>query len=89
MRGRDGEPSRAILMHSYAWTAIRMTSFSSATDPDVMLLDKIYARLRPEYSSGDGSAKQSRIPGDVFEKALEKLAHGGAIVNATDDVSRG
>jgi DNA topoisomerase III len=87
--GRDGEPSRAILMHSYA-DRYTHDFFFERDYPDVMLLDKIYARLRPEPQAREYLEKQTRIPGDVFEKALEKLwAHGGAIVNATDDVSRG
>jgi DNA topoisomerase-3 len=87
--GRDGEASRAILMHSYA-DRYTHDFFFERDYPDVMLLDRIYARLRPEPQAREYLEKQSRIPGDVFEKALEKLwAHGGAIVNATDDVSRG
>ncbi len=87
--GRDGEPSRAILMHSYA-DRYTHDFFFERDYPDVMLLDKIYARLRPEAQAREYLEKQSRIPGDVFEKALEKLwAHGGAIVDATDDVSKG
>ncbi len=34
--------------------------------------------------------KQSRVASDVFEKALEKLwTHGGAIIDADDNLSRG
>ncbi len=85
--GRDGEPSRAILMHSYA-DRYTHDFFFERDYPDVMLLDKIYARLRPEPQPREYLEKQSRIPGDVFEKALEKLwAHGGAIVDAADNVS--
>jgi DNA topoisomerase III len=85
--GRDGKPSRAILMHSYA-DRYTHDFFFERDYPDVMLLDKIYARLRPEPQPREYLEKQSRIPGDVFEKALEKLwAHGGAIVDAADNVS--
>jgi superfamily II DNA helicase RecQ len=85
--GRDGEPSRAILMHSYA-DRYTHDFFFERDYPDVMLLDKIYARLRPEPQPREYLEKQSRIPGDVFEKAIEKLwAHGGAIVDAADNVS--
>ncbi len=87
--GRDGEPSRAILMHSYA-DRYTHDFFFERDYPDVMLLDQIYARLRPEPQPREYLEKQSRVPGDVFEKALEKLwTHGGAIVDATDDLSRG
>ena len=42
--GRDGQPSRAILMHSYA---DRYThDFFERDYPDVNFLDQIYGRLR-------------------------------------------
>jgi len=86
--GRDGEPSRAILMHSYA-DRYTHDFFFERDYPDIKLLDQIYARLRPEPQARDFLEKQSRIPADVFEKALEKLwAHGGATVDASDEVSR-
>ena len=87
--GRDGEPSRAILMHSYA---DRHTHdfFFERDYPDVKMLDKIYARLRPESQQREDVEEQSRVPRDVFEKALEKLwAHGGAIVDASENLTRG
>jgi DNA topoisomerase-3 len=86
--GRDGEPSRAILMHSYA-DRYTHDFFFERDYPDVKLLDQIYERLRSEPQAREFLEKQSRIPGDVFEKALEKLwAHGGAAVDAMDEVSR-
>ena len=86
--GRDGEPSRAILMHSYA-DRYTHDFFFERDYPDVKLLDQIYGRLRPEPQAREFLEKQSRIPADVFEKALEKLwAHGGAAVDAMDEVSR-
>ena len=87
--GRDGELSRAILMHSYA---DRHTHdfFFERDYPDVKVLDQIYGRLRPEAQPREWIEKQSRVPADVFEKALEKLwTHGGAIIDADDNLSRG
>ncbi len=86
--GRDGEPSRAILMHSYA-DRYTHDFFFERDYPDVKFLDQIYGKLRPEPQEREYLEKQSRIPADVFEKALEKLwAHGGAAVDAMDQVSR-
>ena len=45
--GRDGEPSRAILMHSYA-DRYTHDFFFERDYPDVKLLDQIYGRLRAE-----------------------------------------
>ena len=80
--GRDGEPSRAILMHSYA---DRHTHdfFFERDYPDVKFLDQIYGRLRAEPQPREFIERQSRIPSDVFEKALEKLwTHGGVVIDA-------
>ncbi len=87
--GRDGEPSRAILMHSYA---DRHTHdfFFERDYPDVKMLDQIFDRLTADAQPREVIEKRSRIPRDVFEKALEKLwTHGGVVVNAAEDLARG
>jgi superfamily II DNA helicase RecQ len=87
--GRDGEPSRAILMHSYA-DRYTHDFFFERDYPDVKVLDQIFAKLSPASVDRSLLQKQSRIPMDVFEKALEKLwAHGGAVVDSSDNVSLG
>jgi DNA topoisomerase-3 len=87
--GRDGAMSRAVLMHSYA-DRYTHDFFFERDYPDVPLLDKIFARLRKDPVDRAELQKQTRIPADVFEKALEKLwTHGGAIVDSSDYVSLG
>ena len=87
--GRDGEPSRAILMHSYA-DRYTHDFFFERDYPDVKFLDQIYGRLRAEAQPREFLEKQSRVPSDIFEKALEKLwTHSGAIIDAADNLSRG
>jgi len=87
--GRDGEPSRAILMHSYA-DRYTHDFFFERDYPDVRILDQIYARLGPEPQPREFVEKQSRVGSAVFEKALEKLwTHSGVIIDAEDDLSRG
>jgi DNA topoisomerase-3 len=87
--GRDGEPSRAILMHSYA-DRYTHDFFFERDYPDMNMLDQIHARLRAQPQPREVIEKQSRVPGDVFEKALEKLwAHGGVTVDAGDNLSLG
>ena len=87
--GRDGLPSRAILMHSYA-DRYTHDFFFERDYPDVPILDQIFARLRPAPIDRGELRKQTRIPAEVFEKALEKLwTHGGAIVDYSDNVSLG
>src|SRR5580700_8985869 len=81
--GRDGEPSRAILMHSYA-DRYAHDFFFERDYPDVKMLDQIYARLRKEAQPRELIEKQVRVGQEIFAKALEKLwMHGGVAVDAT------
>src|SRR5207253_5960656 len=69
--GRDGLPSRTILMHSYADR--RTHDFFFERDyPDVRLLDQIFQRLGAEPIAKDALADRVRMKSEVFEKALEK-----------------
>src|SRR5665213_770230 len=87
--GRDGKPSRAILMHSYA-DRYTHDFFFERDYPDVAVLDQIFGRLSGTPVDRYALQKQSRHPMDVFEKALEKLwTHGGAVVESSDNVSAG
>jgi DNA topoisomerase-3 len=87
--GRDGGPSRTILMHSYADR--RTHDFFFERDyPDVSVLDAIFARLRAEPQEKEALQRQAPVEEDVFDKALEKLwIHGGAIMDFAENVSRG
>jgi DNA topoisomerase III len=87
--GRDGAPSRAILMHSYA---DRRTHdyFFERDYPDVTVLDAIYRLLRPEPQPKAALQSHLRFDEGVFDKALEKLwTHGGAVVDFAENVSLG
>jgi superfamily II DNA helicase RecQ len=87
--GRDGEPSRAILMHSYA---DRHTHdfFFERDYPDVTVLDGIFTRLWPEPQGKSALKERMRMDPDLFDKALEKLwIHGGAVLDYAENVSRG
>ena len=87
--GRDGKPSRAVLL--YSWADRRTHEFFLNRDyPPVETLQKLYDELsenpapRPDLERGfDDDA-------EIFEKALEKLwIHGGARIDADDNVLRG
>ncbi len=87
--GRDGLPSRAILMHSYA-DRYTHDFFFERDYPDAKVLDRIFAALRPQPQSKTDLRKQLRIDADTFDKALEKLwIHGGAVVDFAENASRG
>ncbi len=87
--GRDGLPSRAILMH--AW-ADRHTHdyFFERNYPPASALMRIFECLNATPQSKEAVAKQSHLTGDQFDMAMEKLwIHGGAVVDYEDNLSRG
>ena len=87
--GRDGAPSRAILMHSYA-DRHKHDYFHERDYPDVKVLDVIYAKLTDRPVAREELESGSRVKQEVFEKALEKLwIHGGALVDFAENVVRG
>ncbi len=87
--GRDGNPSRAILMYSYA---DRHTHdfFIGRDYPPVALLDRIFAVLADQPQSKETVRRRTKMDEDVFDKALEKLwIHKGAMVDFAENVSLG
>ena len=87
--GRDGAPSRTILMHSYADR--RTHDFFFERDyPDVKVLESIYDRLGDEPVAKDELRRKLRMDEESLDKALEKLwIHGGAQVDFAENLSRG
>ena len=87
--GRDGAPSRAVLMHSYA-DRFTHDFFFDRDYPDVSVLENIYARLGEDARPKEMVQSMARMDPDVFDKALEKLwIHGGAVVDAAENLKRG
>jgi len=87
--GRDGKPSRALLMHSYA-DRYTHDFFFERDYPDVAILDRIFALLAAQPLEKREIQKQMRMDPEVFDRALEKLwTHGGAVVDYAENVSRG
>ena len=87
--GRDGKPSRTLLMHSYA---DRRTHdfFFERNYPDISFLQALFDKLRPEPVEKTELQEKSRMDPDVFDRVLEKLwIHGGAQVDFAENVSRG
>ena len=94
--GRDGEPSRAILMHSYA--DIRTHDFFLKRDyPPIDSVQKVYNALtnepQPLDEIRDSLIRNPRNPEldeESFAKAIEKLfIHGGASVDYNNNAVRG
>ncbi|HEX4582344.1 MAG TPA: HRDC domain-containing protein, partial [Acidobacteriaceae bacterium] len=91
--GRDGRPSRTILMHSYADR--RTHEFFLERDyPALDELERIHKalgrRVDTEPLHRDDLRSALRMDAEVFEKALEKLyIHGAVTVTYDDQVSLG
>jgi DNA topoisomerase III len=87
--GRDGLPSRAVLMHHFV---DRKTHefFLDRDYPDAAVLEKITRALRDEPQDSEAVRRRARISMDDFEKALEKLwIHGGVKGVPEDQLTRG
>ena len=87
--GRDGQPSRTVLMHHFA---DRKTHefFLNRDYPDVGMLDQLFKALKATPVSAQTLRKKTRISKLDFEKALEKLwVHGGVQGVTEDKLQRG
>jgi len=87
--GRDGLPSRAILLHSYGDT--RTHEFFLGRDyPEPAILEKVFHALQSEPIASEDLLRVVKIDPEVLEKTLEKLwMFGGAIVTPEGDAARG
>jgi DNA topoisomerase-3 len=87
--GRDGKPSRAILLYSFADR--RNHEWFHARDyPDVTELDRIYRALTAEPQIDGQIRKRLGMDEELFERSLEKIwIHGGALIDADGNVSIG
>jgi DNA topoisomerase-3 len=87
--GRDGLPSRAILLYSFADR--RTHEFFHARDyPETHVLEEVWRALGADPEPIDRLRRRVGVDDEVFEKAFEKLwIHGGARVDAEDRASRG
>jgi DNA topoisomerase-3 len=89
--GRDGLPSRALLLHSFA---DRKTHefFLDRDHPETTILAKIRAKV-PEQGAMALEELRLRcreVEPEVFDKAIEKLwMHGGLVIDPEENVSMG
>jgi superfamily II DNA helicase RecQ len=87
--GRDGKPSRAILMHSYADQ--RTHDFFLKRDyPPIDTMHQVYKALSAESQPLDEIRAALALDEETFSKAIEKLfIHGGAAVDYNNNATRG
>ncbi len=88
--GRDGAPSRAVLMHSYA-DRHRHDFFFDRDYPEADVLDGIFKLLRPgKPISKETLLKAAKLDPDLFDIVLDKLwVHRGALIDSEENVERG
>jgi len=87
--GRDGNPSRAVLMHSYG-DRYTHDFFFSRDYPDVALMDRVFANLRAEPQPKERLRNILALDEELFDKIIEKLwVHKGAAMDFAENVSRG
>lgn len=87
--GRDGLPSRAILLYSYA---DRKTHefFFERDYPPVDVLDKVFHRLGSQGIQKEAVRGKLKMDAELFEKALDKLAiHGGGVLDFEENATQG
>ena len=82
--GRDGKPSRTVLMHHFA---DRKTHdfFLQRDYPEVSLLAKLFESLKPAPVTAQTLRRKTRVAKLEFEKALEKLWIHGGVAGVSDD----
>ena len=87
--GRDGKPSRAILL--YSWADRHTHQFFLDRDyPETRILAKLFSALGTQPRPADEIRVRAGIEPDVFPTALEKLwIHHGALVDPEENAARG
>lgn len=87
--GRDGLPSRAILLQSYA--DCRTHEFFLERDyPDPALMKKVFHALSDTPQSKEALRSRLRLDLEEIDKVLEKLwIHGGTQVDPEENAMRG
>jgi ATP-dependent DNA helicase RecQ len=75
--GRDGLPSRTILLHSFVDRKIHET-FLERDYPPATDLERVAKSLAIDFQEPEPLWQKLRMSADIFQKAVEKLASQGA-----------
>jgi len=87
--GRDGLPSRTILLYSYADLRVHEYFFEQDYAP-VETLEAIHHRLSSQPQPKEGLCRALLMDPELFNRALDKLAiHGGAAIEWAENVTVG
>ena len=87
--GRDGAPSRAVLL--FSWSDRKTHEFFFERDyPDASLLTEVWDALSDEPQPREALLARTALVPDRLDNALEKLwIHGGARIDAEENAARG
>lgn len=87
--GRDGAPSRAVLL--YSWADRHTHQFFFDRDyPEAGVLDTVFRALAPQPRPASEIQSLTGLAHETFTTALEKLwIHRGAIVDPEENATRG
>lgn len=87
--GRDNNPSRAILLHSYADRHIHLF-FHEKSYPAEGVLNRVFKKLTNDKIPLEKLRRELNMEEEEFDSAVEKLwIHGGAKVTAGDIIEKG
>jgi DNA topoisomerase III len=87
--GRDGRPSRAVLLHSFADRRLH-EFFLEREYPPTSVLEGVHAELRDELEPEEAIRARTRLSEEELARAIEKLwIHGGAKVENGNLIRRG
>ncbi len=87
--GRDGQESRAILLHSWA-DRHTLQFFHDRDYPEPEVLQRTFDALSARPITKETVRRKSKVDAETLDKVLEKLwMAGAAIVTPDEDVSRG
>jgi DNA topoisomerase-3 len=87
--GRDGKPSRAVLLHSYGDRRLH-EFFHEKSYPHEDMLKRIFNMLTRDKIPSDKLREALKMEQEEFDTALDKLwIHRGAQVDPDESVSRG
>jgi ATP-dependent DNA helicase RecQ len=81
--GRDGQPARAVLLHSFADRKIH-ESFLDRDYPPVEDLERVIRALTPELQPVELVSERAKMERESLDRALDKLAAQGAVQLALD-----
>jgi DNA topoisomerase-3 len=87
--GRDGLPSRAVLL--YSWADRHTHEFFHKRDyPEPDVLARVHGVLTEQPQPKDEVRARADLGEELFDAALDKLwIHGGALVDPEENVARG